>query len=355
MPRIRILSSAEQVAEYLRKELASGVWSGEMPGVLTLAEELGINHKTVDASLTLLERDGLLAGQGARKPRLILEAATTSSTPSLKIGFLLHDQGERRRDIIVDARHLLIEAGHRPFFAKRGLMELQKNRDKVASFVERTSADAWLVEAAPRDVIEWFAAGSRPVFALFGFFRRLSIAGAGPNKTPAYIGVAQRLLDLGHRRIVLLARPQRRHPLPGHSERHFLQTLSKAGITVGDYHFPYWEDTQQDFHRCLDSLFKGIPPTALLIQEPVLFAAAQQFLAARGIRVPQDVSLICDDPDPTFAWQTPSVAHIRWEDGPMVRRLTQWAKNTANGKADRRQTLTKSKFITGGTIGAAPH
>jgi DNA-binding transcriptional regulator YhcF (GntR family) len=136
MSGFRILTSAEQVAEHLRKELAAGVWSGEMPGVLALAGETGINHKTVDAALTLLEREGLLASQGARKPRRILRAAAESASSSLNIGFLLYDREERHREMIIEARHRLNLAGHHPFFAKRSLTDLNHDRDKVAAFVE---------------------------------------------------------------------------------------------------------------------------------------------------------------------------------------------------------------------------
>lgn len=211
-----------------------------------------------------------------------------------------------------------------------------------------------MVEAASREVIEWFAAGPRPAFALFVSFWRLPVAGTGPDKTPAYVEAAERLIKLGHRRIVLLARPQRRHPLPGHPERYFLRTLGKAGIEVGDYHFPLWKDTCEGFHRCLDSLFKNTPPTALLVQESRLFAAVQQYLAARGLRVPQDVSLVCDDPDPTFVWQMPTVAHIRWDVDACVRNLMRWAGNTARGRDDRRRLLTKATLVAGGTIGPVP-
>jgi DNA-binding LacI/PurR family transcriptional regulator len=134
----------------------------------------------------------------------------------------------------------------------------------------------------------------------------------------------------------------------------FLRALGESGIEVNDYHFPYWEDTKEGFHQCLESLFQVTPPTALLVQESVLFGAVQQFLANRGIRVPHDVSLVCDDPDPTFAWRVPSVAHIHWDSGPCVRRVVNWADHIASGKDDRKRVLSHAEFVPGGTIGEAP-
>jgi DNA-binding LacI/PurR family transcriptional regulator len=69
--------------------------------------------------------------------------------------------------------------------------------------------------------------------------------------------------------------------------------------------------------------------------------------------VPQDVSLVCADGDPHFAWFHPPVSHIAWDSAPVVRRVVRWAANIARGKQDLRQVLTKSEFVPGGTVGHA--
>ena len=96
------------------------------------------------------------------------------------------------------------------------------------------------------------------------------------------------------------------------------------------------------------------PPTALILDEPILYHAAHHHLAKRGLRVPEDVSLVCTDADPDLAWCEPSVAHIRWDYRPVVRRVVRWVNNVAAGKEDRRQSFTKAEFIEGGTVGVAP-
>lgn len=69
--------------------------------------------------------------------------------------------------------------------------------------------------------------------------------------------------------------------------------------------------------------------------------------------MPQEVSLVCTDADPTFDWCQPSVAHIRWDSRPVVRRIVRWAANVSQSKEDVRQTLTPAEFVPGGTIGPA--
>jgi DNA-binding LacI/PurR family transcriptional regulator len=321
-----------------------------MPGVVALAAELRVNHKTVEAALSLLVRQGALLDQG---PRRVARIAETSVRRSMRIGILLHDAMDLRSQITVEIRHLLHEAGHATFVARRHITDIGPDVAKTAAVVRKHPADAWLAMAAPLEMLRWFAGKEIPVFALFGRFRSLPVAGGAPDKTAAYTAAVRLLAAQGHRQIVLLSRPQQRLPKPGLSVRTFLNALAAEGIETNDYHCPPWENTREGFQRCLQSMFVLSRPTALVVQETLLFGAVQQFLVARGIRVPQDVSLVCTDYDPSFAWRIPTVAHIHWDSGPLVRRVVRWADSVALGKDDRRQLLSKAEFVPGGTIGPA--
>jgi DNA-binding LacI/PurR family transcriptional regulator len=203
-------------------------------------------------------------------------------------------------------------------------------------------------------VLEWFSAQPMPAFALFGRRRGLAMAGAGPDKVPATLAATRALLGLGHRRLVLLMHRRHRLPRPGPVPSAFLDELKAHGIRVGAYHLPDWEESKVGFQACLTRMFALTPPTALIVDEVHFFAAAHQFLAQRRLRVPQDVSLVSTDDDPAFIWCEPSVAHIRWNAGPVVRRVVHWAAHVSAGQRDVRQSFTPARFVPGGTIGPAP-
>jgi DNA-binding LacI/PurR family transcriptional regulator len=354
MAKWQRVSTARQLSAYLREELVRGRWRGVMPGVIRLANELGLARDSVEAAMHELELEGVLRSQGRGRGRLIDLTAIGQKTPGLRVAILLGDSDDRRVDYMVELIHLLEEAGHAPFFSRKTLEDLGADVKRLARFVRRTEADAWVVMAGSLDVLKWFSTQQIPIFALFGRFGNLPIPGIGPDKSPAYAEVVRLLVVHGHQRIVLLARPQRRNPQPTQPpppEWTFLRTLEAEGIVVSDYNFPDWDNTKEGFHRCLESLFQLTSPTALIVQESQLFAAVQQFLAARGIKVPQDISLVCADPDPTFAWQIPSVTHIRSDSTPWIRRIIRWAANVSRGKEDHRQGLSKAEFVVGGTIG----
>jgi DNA-binding LacI/PurR family transcriptional regulator len=104
----------------------------------------------------------------------------------------------------------------------------------------------------------------------------------------------------------------------------------------------------------LDSSFQRTPPTALIVSTSTNYFATLHFLLNRGIRVPQDLSLVSYDDDSYFNQCRPSVAHIRWSRRPVVNRIVRWVTNVSQGKEDTRQTQIKAEFIEGGTVGVAP-
>jgi DNA-binding LacI/PurR family transcriptional regulator len=235
------------------------------------------------------------------------------------------------------------------------MLDLKMDLQRVSSMAAEVKTDAWILTAASRNTLTWFARQKTPAFALFGHRRGLPLAGAGPDKVPAYFASIRQLHKLGHRRIVLLTSQMRRLPIPGLPEQAFLDELTALGLPSGSYNLPDWEATPEGLLKLLDSLFDLTPPTALMIDEARHFIGAQQYLARRGIIAPEKISLICTDAHPVFPWCYPAIAHIRWASRPLIRRVVRWAGNISKGKQDLQQTSTNAEFIEGATVGPVPH
>ena len=347
------LSTAAQVAAHLREEIVRGELKDEIPGYRRLAELLGVNHKTMRAALVLLEDEKLLVSQGSgRCCRVRLEEH--HAPMGFHVSILPFEDDDRLVGHLRVTIDRLEQAGHVASFAGKTLSGLNFDVNRLAQFVRKHPADAWVVIAGSREILEWCAGQPVPFFALAGRSAGLPMAGATIRKSAGITIAVRRLVDLGHRRIVMLVREDRRKPFPGGQEQNFLDTMETLGVKTGSYNLPDWTDTVDDFHRCLDSLFGHSPPTALLVDEAPHFFAVQQFLAKRGMAAPRDVSMLCLDPNPCFNWCNPSIAHIRWHTRPLVSRIVRWADNVARGVDDRRNTSIKAEFVEGGTIGPAP-
>ncbi|HCN28202.1 MAG TPA: hypothetical protein DIT64_05375 [Verrucomicrobiales bacterium] len=344
------LTLADQVTEHLRSEILRGRWSGALPGKHQLAAELGVNNKTVEGALRQLEKTGLLLAQGAGRKRLI-NTRRRSTTRALRIALLLNDHViDEKTKLLQEVWHALETAGHTIIKAPKSLATLQFDPKRVAAMVRKNEADAWLIFAGSRGVLEWFASQSVPAFAVFGNRAGVRIPSVSPDKPPVVAEATRHLIGLGHRRIVLLARRAVRLPQPTAGIASYLETLREHGFHAGEFNLPDWEETNAGFHECLRSLFKATPPTALIVDEVTYFVATMQFLLRHGLKVPGDVSLISTDDDVALSHCDPPAACMRWDMRPVIRRIVNWADNVSRGKADLIQTLTPAEFVPGGTI-----
>ncbi|MER6426024.1 LacI family DNA-binding transcriptional regulator [Streptomyces sp. NPDC001137] len=119
------------------------------------------------------------------------------------------------------------------------------------------------------------------------------------------------LLSLGHRRIGLIAGPPRllcsRARFDGHRA-----ALERAGLSVdenlvvpGDFH------PESGFTGCNTLLDLPEPPTAVFAASDQMALGAIEALRRRGLRVPQDMSLVGFDDLPEVRWSAPPLTTVR--------------------------------------------
>lgn len=343
-------SLVEQVAQEIRDGLQEARWKGRMPGRKALAGELGVNHKTCEAALRMLEAEGLLVSEGPGRGRRIVPGSGTRPK-KLRVMILLYEKSDRRTDYLVELLHRLQEAGQEAAFAAKTMKDFGMDVKRIARFVLQEEADAWVVVAGPLDVLTWFSEQATPAFALFGRLTQVPLASTSPKKADALCELLDRLVGFGHRRIVMLVREDRRKPNPGFIERLFMQRLEERGVPTGAYNLPDWGDSPEQLRQILDSLFRHTAPTALIVSEASILTAVIQYLSGLGIRAPEGISLACMDASEVFDWCLPVVTHVAWDTRPLIQRVVQWSENISRGKNDRRKTTSKAQLVLGGTIG----
>lgn len=315
-----------------------------------MASRLGVDHRLVIGAFEILEQEGLLVSEGVGKRRRIV-LREKQKTPLMRFQIFIYEECDRQLFYLVDLQHKLMNAGHICAFSSATLTGLGMDPVKLRRYVEKNDVDAWIVFAGSKQALDWFSQLKTPSYALAGRMIGTAMPGCGPNKVPALRVAVRRLIELGHRRIVMMVRDERRKPAPGLAEQAFIQELESHGIKTGSYNLPDWDDSVDDFHRCLKSLFRHTPPTALILDEMQHFSAAQLYLAQMGIMAPRDISIMCMDPNPAFNWCKPTVAHIDWDAAPMIRKVIRWADRFALGQYDNKQDFSPARFIEGETIG----
>lgn len=347
---LKKLTVADQVASYLRDELVKQRWSSHMPGRDRLACELGVHGSTIERALVQLEKEGLIQSQGVGKRRRIT-GARQKKVPGTKVVFVPYEREDLLNSYVLDLQNRLQAAGHTLAFTSRTMRKLKFDPKRIVAMMQEEQAvDAFIVMAGSRALLERLSRSKVPVFALFGRMSDLPLAGTGPDKLPALRECIPCLYKSGHRRIVMLTRGDKESSRLGVIERTFLEELEKLDLTRGSYNIPDWENSPVGLEQCLTSLFKVTPPSAILVDDWMIFHAIQNQLNRERGKEFRVVSCIPMDYHRSFVWSRSRIPHISWDSAAVVRRAVNWVNNIARGKKDLKQKLIVAKFINADAV-----
>lgn len=347
MKSFHIASAAEQVASFLKEQIARREVTGFAPGGAVLARQLGIGRTTADEALELLESEGIIESQGIRRRRKIVAPTISSGKSPKSVGLILYEPQDAGIPSVAEVRLQLLAAGFHLALAPKTLVDLHHDPQRIQKMVEKHPADAWVIQAGSLPVLRWFAESSLPAFALYGQMQGLNIPGIKPDKRPAMRKALNTLAVLGHRRIVLLVREERRVPCLGNFETAFLAELDALGIPHSSYNIPDWHESSVGLRQCLEKLLQFTPPTAIFLGDAVLFLAVQHILRASSNRDAHKIALICTDHHSHFDWCDPAVPHFAWSHHSTARQIVKWLKNLGRGRQSCQQILAATEFIEG--------
>jgi len=357
MQPLRKTTLVEQTADHLRDGFRSGRWSGKLPGVLSLSKALGVSRDTIREAVWLLEEEGALKASGAGKNRLIVPARQKDTRRRiLRVALLLHTplgrDNSHSQELMLSIKHGVEASGHAFVICSKTIEDLGNDVPRMAGVIHETQADAWIVYGGTRELCEWFAAMPLPVLAIGGRCQGLPIACCRTDIAKAMTDAVDALVEHGHRRIVLIAQTLWRKPSPSLGAQAFMDRLTHHALNHDvRYNVPDWNESPEGLQKLLKALFQTTPPTALLLSEPMQAAPTLMFLAAQGLKMPEDVSVVNLLPDPTLAWCLPHLAHFDWPLPPHVHRAVRWVEAVARGKADTKTITVPAKFVPAGTIG----
>ncbi|MBN8457567.1 MAG: substrate-binding domain-containing protein [Verrucomicrobia bacterium] len=345
---------ADQCAFHLIGQMDRGHLLGELPGVDRLAESLGVSRETVRAALRLLEEQGRITSRGNGRARQVVTGASKERGKALKVAILLNEPfGEESGStqvLLLRVRTALENLGHGCFFAAKSQMELGYDLRRIGRLVNAVTADAWLVMAGSGELLHWLGKRPVPVFAIGGRNDIVKIAGVARDCAEVYRQAFRSLIAMGHRRISMICSADRRTGVADTGLAALREELVAAGLPFGAFNAPGWEESQQGLQALLSSLFRVTPPTVLVLAFPYLMTGTLAFLAKRGLRVPNDVSLVCEGMDRTLAWHAPKIAHFHYDAGLAVTGIVGWVETVADGKPNLDRVLLPTQFDPGETI-----
>jgi hypothetical protein len=366
MTKISKVPLADTTVEVLREGVLTGRWQGKMPGQLKLAKELGVSRRTLGVALTRLAKEGVLSSAGPRKVPVILKAppggakyvAGPVKIRPLRVALLimrpLSEMGATDRQDVLEVMMNLQGSGHHGVLVVFPKGKNTRKTGYLQKLVKEASADAWLIYLGPVEILTWFVGSGLPAMALGGAGRGLRIASASSDWVVFTGTVLDRLIGLGHRRIVLITLGGARRPEHARYVVEFRRKLIEAGVHPGEYHVPDWEESPRGLGKLLDELFRVTPPTAILCWATHTVYGVQAWLKGHRLRIPEDVSVVSPLNEVGCSWYSADLriaCPIDSINALFHRRVRNWVRGVATGKPDTIQTFITLRLDEGNSIG----
>jgi DNA-binding LacI/PurR family transcriptional regulator len=354
------ISLVAQTAAILREEIQAGAYANCLPSEQVLGGSLQVSRVTLRLALAQLEREGLLrAGQGRRRT-ILAPRRNPAPPPANPVVVLLTPvplEAMQRFALywIDDLREHLGEAGYR--------LELQESRlcyhaqpDRaLQGLAQRLNPAGWVLYQSTAPMQRWFSRQALPCVITGSRHPGVQLPSVDLDYRAACRHAAGLFLARGHRRLAFL------NPSPGlagdkESEEGFLEIIRSVPGGGAEAIIAGHDGTIPSLCRRLDALLGHRErPTALLVSKPHHVLTAVGYLAQRGLRLPQDASLISRDHDSFLEHVLPSVARYVASPSAMAHRLSRSVlEMVAGGAIQPASHRILPEFAAGQTLGPAP-
>jgi DNA-binding LacI/PurR family transcriptional regulator len=352
-------SLSAQVAARIAQDIRSGTWIASLPNERALAETLHVSRKTIRKSIAQLQRDGVIKTSRRRGHRIVAPPSL-GPRPEVSVGLLTPesiDQMPSHTALWVDElRALLFEQGirlsaysNRRFFGRSAANALPR-------LVAQSPQTCWLMTHSNEAMQRWFLDHRVPCIIAGSCHRGVAL----PNVDLDYFAVCRHavgtMLRHGHRRLAfLLQQSQRGGDLE--SEAGFLDGARRAGCTEVEPVIVRHDGTVEGAWRTLARLFDSAaaPPTALLVAKPAFYLTTVTFLAHRGLRVGEQVSLVSRDHGSFLSYLRPTPAGYSVSPKTYAKRLfplvLAYARNQPIANANQRIEPT---YLPGRSLAPPP-
>lgn len=302
--------------EKIRQDIAEQIGAASLtPGaVLPTRTELAARYRTavatVDRALQELTREGLVAAGSGRRT-IVAEPSARAATTIAVIMNLSREQTDVSADFL-DPLFAGIRMACMEFMLE---VHYRSSETPVKEVIEQTKAQGILVirpdySEIPR--LERLRAEGIPVVAAPGILDNEGIPSISSDNLTGMDSAIGHLVALGHREIGFVSLTA---TVPDHFERlqGFLRSMDGHGLpAVPRWMYLMHEHRPDQFAKRLEGvLMPGDLPTALVVGDFLMTLAVIRQLNSLGVRVPQDMSLVCFDDPPAAAHIDPALTAIR--------------------------------------------
>lgn len=345
-------SKSAQLADLLRERLASGVWGSKLPSERVLAGEFLVSRTTLREALAALTKEKRIEpATTTRGARSIINKSTAAThakygqvcilTPTLQGSPLLIEQ-------LGFMREMLGRAGLIAYVEEcAALSERPDPSSNLRRVIERHPKSIWVLHKMPVSVQRWFEASGLPAVVFGSVFPGISLPGVDVDFRAAAHHAAGICLARGCKRITLLVH---RTALAGDTRT--VDAISEELARRGEAppHIMRYDFNRMRLMDGLDREIVAKPDAcdALIIASHHHLLTTLSHLLRRGVRIPEDLSLVYLSNDPSVERLSP--LPFRYDPGPgLIRRLVSAIKTLAEGGSPK-SCLLIPKLLEGESL-----
>ena len=173
-----------------------------------------------------------------------------------------------------------------------------------------------------------------------------SISRIVPHYRMGVKNIVNRLIELGHRRISILPNlsyPKDQHSVSNHRFAGYMDALMDHQLALNMQYVPSscqnLSDVADFVYRMFDPSVTPDPPTAICADEPFVVATVLKQLASMGIRVPEEVSLVCFSNSTLATVTTPELTAVGFDPNEFASVSMRMMEDLINGNPSQTRII----------------
>ena len=351
-------SLVEQVTDVVREQILRGAWPDWVPSEREFSRMLHVSRNTCRTAMQALQHEKLIEphlGRGTRVNLSGVKQVRNAGMHTRSVGAIIPRfvTGLRPSASLVldDLREQLFDLNVRLFLHQRPSFKQANCGPALQILVDKYHHDCWILLNSPQQMQTWFCEQGLACMISGSAYAGVGLPSVDFDFRAICRHAVGRLAAAGHRRIAFLNR-QLKAAGDIESEIGFQDGLRAVGNAAVDGRIFYHDDDRESVSRIIARLFSsGYSPSAILVAHTYCYLAVVTALAKRGLRVPQDVSLISREDDPFLRYLEPEPARYLNETAAMTNKIMQMLRGLLQGEPPKSEVIRiLPRFVTGHSL-----
>lgn len=259
--------------------------------------------------------------------------------------------GERLMISTVIAANLASRADANHWTIEHKVVKADQSRSNIKRWqrlLESSGAELLIVVAGSRKTLQWASECGVPVLALGGDTTGFRMPAVGYDSDAMVTIALDHLLATGHRDICF--------PLAVKSatfiremESAMIESFARHGVEFqANLHFPQWHSNiPEAWREGLHWRFGERQPDAILLDGVHAYRTSLGVLMERGLKVPDDLSLVVLGEQSELSWFHPVPASFDLDPLRLADKIAHWIDSP---KSEQKSSILPPKWMEGGSI-----